>query len=145
MTDTAPTTDPPDEPPAKAPVPPGVQERLDKIHAERLAREAAEEAAEEAEDKRVSDMDAARAICAAACGPINDALFQMDEAGDVDPEERAAVVAYLAETHVAHAGALEAAYLAFSGQKEGESNPAVPGAEAPLTSNQQSSQDIPAA
>lgn len=112
-----------DEPVAAAPeVSPAIQEALDAIRSEAAAREAEEAAAAEAEDNRVSVLNAAKANCTERCGPIAEVL-----AGVTDPRERQALIELEARTHADHADDLAAAYQAFSGQREGESNPAGPG------------------
>jgi hypothetical protein len=99
-----------------------VQAELDRIRAEAEARQAAADAAREAEESRVSALVAAKEQCAAQCGPIADALADI-----TDPAERALLAELEARTHEGHAAALAEAYLAFSGQREGDSNPADPG------------------
>lgn len=104
-----------------------VQEALAAIAAEREAAFRAATEAATAEEKRVSDLVAAKARCAADCAPIADAL-----AAATDPAERNALVELESRIHGSHAGDLEQAYLAFSGQRAGDSNPSGP--EGALTS-----------
>lgn len=94
--------------------------------AEILALEAEEEAkkaaAVKAEDDRNDALIAAKARCTAECGEVQEAL-----AKEKNPNVRRALIELESRTHASHAGDLEAAYLAFAGQREGESNPARPG------------------
>jgi hypothetical protein len=105
-----------------------VADALAAIAADREAKVAAAAAAAEAEETRVAKLDAAKAVCAVACGPVADAL-----AASSDPSERQALADLEAQTHESHRVALEEAYLEFAGQRRGDSNPSGP--EGALTSN----------
>jgi hypothetical protein len=135
MTDVAPTDSPesavqdapvPLEPPVglgiRTTIAPEVQAELDRIRADKEARIAAAVQAQEAEGTRLAALDAAKAKCFAACGPLSEAA-----ANATDEEERQAILAFEQSTHAGHAAELEQAYLVFSGQREGNSNPAGPG------------------
>ena len=85
-------------------------------------------ATKEAEVTRTAALDAAKARCTADCGPIGDALRAA-----TDDRERTALVELEHRTHAAHKDELEEAYLVFSGQRSGDSNPSGP--EGALTSH----------
>lgn len=112
MTDTAPTP----------PVDPGIQAELDRIHGEITAKAQAEAAAAQAEDDRIAALEAAKALCEERCGAIGQRML-----ATADPLELEALRAYQERTHAEHASQLEQAYLTFSGQRIGDSNPAGPG------------------
>ena len=104
-----------------------IESLLAGIRQEKADRDAKAAWAQQQQDSRNAALEAAKAVCQAACGPISAALAATD-----DPQERAALVELESRTHTPHAAALEAAYLTFASQRVGDSNPAVPGAEAPL-------------
>lgn len=103
-------------------VPAVVVERLAAIKAEAEAEAAALAQAASDEDARVEKLVAAKAVCAAVCAPINDAIAASD-----DPREIAALDALEKELHEPHREQLDAAYREFAGQREGDINPAPPG------------------
>lgn len=114
--------DTPTEEAPKSVVPPEIAEALAAIRAEAEAAAAAVVAEVEAEAKRVEAIVAAKLKCAESCGPIAEVLASV-----TDPRERQALIDLEKRTHDAHAGDLSGAYLAFSGQREGDSNAAAPG------------------
>jgi hypothetical protein len=97
-----------------------IEERLSAVRAEKAERDRLADEVAKAEEGRVSVLDAAKAECFAACGPIAEALSKT-----TDPAERQALVGLENETHAAHAEKLAAAHFAFSGQTREESNPAI--------------------
>ena len=114
-----------------------IAEELQKI-AEAKAAIAAEVAAQDQAEAALRDrVDAAKAVCFATCGQVNDALQ-----ASADPFEQNALIELEATTHADHAAELEAAYRALSGQREGESNPAGPGTTQ-LTADITASADLP--
>ncbi len=125
MTDVAPIDS---SEPAVNPIPPEVQAELDRLRAEKDARIAAVVQAQQAEESRLAALNAAKAVCFAACGPISEAA-----ANATDEEERQALFAFEQRTHAGHAAEIEQAYLVFSGQREGDSNPA--SGDTPITAD----------
>ena len=103
-------------------LPPDIQAQLDaidKAEADALnAKMQAEAAAQAGRDK----LDAAKAVCVEACGPLADLIATTPEG-----TKRDALIALEAQTHAGHAAELEAAYLEQSGQRAEDSNPTPPG------------------
>jgi hypothetical protein len=110
-------------------IPPDIQANLDAIRAEIAAQAEAAQAAVQAEEARVDKLNAAKATCVERCGPVAEVL-----AASTDAHERAALVELERQVHAEHSDALAQAYLEFSGQREGESNPAASGVVTPLVS-----------
>lgn len=143
MTDVSPTPDVPAAPVESAPVPvdatPAPVEtpapapskyaaEIAAIHADIEAEGVATAAAAKTESDRVDALDAAKARCDAECGEVQAAVAEA-----TDPRARQALIELEARVHAAHADDLAAAYRAFSGQTEGESNPAPAGGTTPIT------------
>jgi hypothetical protein len=118
--------------------PADVQAKIDQARADAEARVAAAVAAAKAEDERIAALEAAKALCTSVCMPIGEAA-----GAATDPIERATLEEYGREKHAEHAQQLEQAYLAFSGQRAGESNPA-PGGVTQIESHSSSGADTAA-
>ena len=111
-------------------LPPEIEKALADIR-EKIAQEEADAAAKvQAELDRNAKIDAAKKICADACGPVS-ALI----AASTDQREKNELINLEASIHARHAADLEASYLEFSGQREGDSNPAVSGMPNKLEAN----------
>jgi hypothetical protein len=96
-----------------------IQEQLDVIRQESDAEDDRRILANRQEEARLAKLDAAKAKCAEECGEVIAALATV-----TNPRERDALIELENRTHASHAADLEAAYLEFSGQREGDSNPA---------------------
>lgn len=116
--------------PTNVSAPSSVQDRVAAIRADIAARAAEAAKALQSDVDRCSALDAAKKVCADACGAVHEALA---EAGD--PAERGALIELEAETHSAHAKELEAAFLSFASQREGDSSPATPGGVTPINAD----------
>ena len=106
---------------------PSIQDELAAIHAKKEAALKAAAAAVATDARRRADLDKAKARCLAECAEVTAAL-----AATEDPDEREALIRIEERTHASHADELERAYLVFSGQRQGDSNPATPGATTPI-------------
>ena len=125
-----PTEEVPVEPVELTPEQQDIQQRIAEVAALIEQEREVIAQAEAAEDAKNSAMSLAKAECTALCGPISDALGKA-----TDPRERSQLSALEQEIHAGHADRLEAAYLTFAGQREGDSNPAKPGGVTQLGAN----------
>lgn len=101
-----------------------LQDLLEKSASEKAAAEAAVTARKRAEDEAIAELDAVKAVCVKACGEIADAIAKIDPS---DLRTITALQELERSRHAEHKDILEAAYLKFSGQREGDSHPATPG------------------
>jgi len=101
-----------------------IQAALDRVRAEQAEREATAAAAEKSEADKVAKLNAAKAVCAAVCAPIEDKL-----AVTTDPREREALIDLEHRLHADHEELLTAAYFEFTGerQSDAQSHQAPPG------------------
>jgi hypothetical protein len=109
-------------PPEPVVLDPEIQAMLDEIEAEQAQEEATKAADEAAQQEKVDRLLAAKAICAAVCAPIEDAL-----AVTTDPRKRQALIELEHRKHAEHEDILREAVFNFTGEREGNIVQAQPG------------------
>ena len=103
---------------------------IDAIKAEVAAKNVVALEAAKAEEDRIAKLNAAKAICFEACGPISEAVAQA-----TDPREKNLLVELEQRTHANHQDMITKAYQEFTGELTSTTNAAQPGVITPIESN----------